>query len=236
MGLDFIQNHFDLPALMRTLDEFEGRGTVRIEPGGGQTVDLLRFAQARIGDALFDHAHQQRLDAFLLLLLAGNVGCQITAITELAQVGGQMMARQRPQHMRPASAHRLPEAQAGKLRIMQEQQVGFKGRQQFFGQPPLGLGVVADRGIDDGVRATFTQRQQPNLGERPLAVLIAGPGKGGGIGLCIRHILHRAVQGHQAFAETVGSDGLWRTQRATTAGKEALQGRDAQLLAAVPDG
>src|SRR5216683_2911920 len=65
--------------------------------------------------------------------------------------------------------------------------------------------------------------------------LIAGSGKLRCIGLCIWHILHRAIQGHQPFAEAVGTQGLRRTEGPTTAGKESLQGGDAQLLASVAD-
>ena len=119
---------------------------------------------------------------------------------------------------------------------MQEEHVGLKGGQQLLGQTLFRLGPVADRGIDGGMTATFGEHEQADLRKRPRPVLIAGAGKGRRVGRSIGHILHRAIQGHQPFAEAEGPDGLWRAQGPTTARQESLQGRDPQLLATVADG
>ena len=71
MGFLLIDAGFDLPALMRTPDELEGRGERRVEQGGHQAVQLVRIGvvarlrggelgQALSGvwlDAILDHAH-----------------------------------------------------------------------------------------------------------------------------------------------------------------------------------
>ena len=92
MGFDLIQDHFDLPTFVITVDELKGWGGAGIEPGSGQAIDLLGLPQASIGDAVFDHPYQQGLDPPSLLLCAGQVDRQIAAITELTQIRGQMMA------------------------------------------------------------------------------------------------------------------------------------------------
>ena len=131
MGFDLINDHFDLPSLVIAVDEVESRGGAWIEPGGGQAIDLLWFPQAGIGDAIFDHAHQQGLDPLLSLLFARHIGRQIAARASLAQVGRQMMAGQWPHHMSPARADCLPETEPGELGVMQEEHVGLKARAGF---------------------------------------------------------------------------------------------------------
>jgi len=43
MGFLLIDARFDLPALMRTTDELEGWGELRVEQGGHQAVQLVRI-------------------------------------------------------------------------------------------------------------------------------------------------------------------------------------------------
>src|SRR5712692_10597976 len=83
MGFDLIQDHFDLPAFVITVDEVKGRGGAGIEPGGGQAIDLIGLSQASIGDAIFDHPQKPRLDPLSLLLFAGHVDRQIAAPTRV---------------------------------------------------------------------------------------------------------------------------------------------------------
>ncbi len=91
---------------------------------------------------------------------------------------------------------------------MHQEHIRLKRGHKFLSQTALGMGAVADRGIHGRMAATFVEHQQADLGKWPLPVLIAGSGKLRCIGLCIWHILHRAIQGHQPFAEAVGPQGL----------------------------
>lgn len=46
---------FDLPALMRAVDELKGRGSAGSEPGGGQAGDRFWLPQPLIGEARVDY-------------------------------------------------------------------------------------------------------------------------------------------------------------------------------------
>ena len=130
------------------------------------------------------------------------------------------MLGQRPQDMGSVRPNGLPELEAGKLGIMQQQHIGLHKRQQLIGHRYLGLLAALNASSKAGMAATLAEQEQTDLRKGPGAVLIAGTLESRRIGGRIGHILPAAIDGHESSSKAVSSRRLWGTQRPTAGGKQ----------------
>ena len=69
MGIDFIDDQFDFPALVVRSSDLEGWGSLRVVETGDQAMALAVAFQLWVGDGVLDDAHQHARFRLALLIL-----------------------------------------------------------------------------------------------------------------------------------------------------------------------
>ncbi len=253
MGLGLITGHLDLPAFLREQAPLQGWGGKRMPQGGDHA---MHFAHVRMGtvavgvrararvldqqvchgglDALFTHAHLQRLvHAFAA---ASRQGGQGTAISQHLLLPEEQARRQACQDLRPTQAKSLQKGSPDKGAIKQHEHVSANAAPHSPPEPWLTGLARGDDGLQEEMSGHLHQIHTARL-RRGAGGLAAGNApEEACIGRALSHLFQGSSNGGEPIPPGKGSWGLWRGQWLAGPTQQPAHEPHAKLLAPMEKG